>query len=56
MRIAAVLWFSEKPLWNDKFDGHEDEAPAMFLPMIFVYYMLLAVVLMVTGEPPGSGA
>lgn len=38
-------------IWNDKYHKNlEDEAPAMFLPLVFAFHMLLVAVYMVVGE------
>ncbi|EFJ49766.1 hypothetical protein VOLCADRAFT_89557 [Volvox carteri f. nagariensis] len=54
-QTAAVL-FGGKLIWNDMFtfpdsaSAIEDEAPAMFLPMIFTYHLLLVTIYMVAGK------
>ncbi|PNH03069.1 Iron-sulfur assembly protein IscA, chloroplastic [Tetrabaena socialis] len=45
-QTARVL-FGGRPIWDDSFAGREDEAPAMFLPMVFVYHVLLVAAAMV---------
>ncbi|KXZ49181.1 hypothetical protein GPECTOR_22g771 [Gonium pectorale] len=45
-QTARVL-FDGLLQWDDNYNGHEDEAPAMFLPMIFVYHMLVLMAFMV---------
>lgn len=38
---AASVLFGGHRKWDDRWEGHEDEAPAMFLPLTFTYHMLV---------------
>lgn len=40
-------------VWNDLFMGREDEAPAMFMPLVFAYHMLVLQALMLLGAAGG---
>ncbi|GLC49052.1 hypothetical protein PLESTB_000177200 [Pleodorina starrii] len=44
---AAAVLFGGSLVWDDNYNGHEDQAPAMFLPMVFAYHLLLVTAFVV---------
>ncbi|PNW82913.1 hypothetical protein CHLRE_06g299350v5 [Chlamydomonas reinhardtii] len=43
---SGFVLFGGSLVWNDLFMGREDEAPAMFMPLVFAYHMLVLQALM----------